>query len=117
MGIHAQRPVRSRLVGFGLAILIFCGSQPAQAAEDGTARNAVLGAGAALCSVVYGPLKIGYAVVGAAISGLAWVFTGGSSEVAAPIFYASVRGDYVVTPQHLALEKPLEFVGREPENF
>ena len=40
-----------------------------------------------------------------------------ATDVAAPIFYASVRGDYVVTPSHLRLEEPLEFVGREPESF
>jgi type IV secretory pathway VirB2 component (pilin) len=109
--------VRSKLAGVALAVLVAGGALPARAAGDGTASQALLGTSAALCSLVYGPLKIGYAVVGTTISGLAWVFTGGSSDVAAPIFYASLRGDYVVTPEHLTLERPLEFVGRDPEAF
>ena len=112
-----QKRVRSKLAGVALAVLVAGGAFPARAAGDGTASHALLGTGSALCSIVYGPLKIGYAVVGTAISGLAWVFTGGSTDVAAPIFYASVRGDYVVTPEHLTLERPLEFVGRDPETF
>ncbi|UCE86222.1 MAG: hypothetical protein JSU66_00295 [Deltaproteobacteria bacterium] len=112
-----QNRSRSKLAGAALAVLIASSAGPAHAAGDGTASQALLGTGSALCSLVYGPLKIGYALVGTTISGLAWVFTGGSTDVAAPILYASVRGDYVVTPEHLTLERPLEFVGRDPDRF
>ena len=67
---------------------------------------------AALCTLVYSPIKLTYAAGGLLISGLAWLWTAGDTGVAGPIFTASLRGDYVVTPAHLEGRRPLEFVGR-----
>jgi hypothetical protein len=64
-------------------------------------------------TLLYGPAKVCYAVVGSVVSGLAWAFTAGNSEVAWPIFVNAAYGDYVVTPDHLRGERPLEFVGRD----
>jgi len=77
-----------------------------------TASQGGVGAAAGLTSVVYAPVKVVYAAGGSVVAGLAYVLSGGDKEVAKPIFDASVRGDYVVTPQHLTGEKDLEFVGR-----
>ena len=86
-------------------------------AEEKTERNIGahfgLGAGAAICSLVYGPVKIVYAVLGTITSGFAWVLTGGRSDIARDIMTASVRGDYVVTPENLTMNEPLIFTGRE----
>ena len=85
------------------------------AAEEGTAAEAGVGALAAISSLVYGPVKVVYALGGAVVGGFAWVFSAGDNDVAIPIWNRSVRGDYVVTPQHLRGERPLEFIGRDPD--
>lgn len=85
-------------------------------AEEKTERNLAahygLGLGAAVCSLVYGPVKIIYATLGAITSGFAWVLTGGRTDVAREILTSSVRGDYVVTPENLTFNEPLVFTGR-----
>ena len=85
------------------------------AAEQSTHSEAMTGAGSALCSLIYGPVKIVYALGGGVVGGLAWLFSAGDSDVAGSIWTASFRGDYVVTPNHLNGEDSLEFVGRSPE--
>jgi hypothetical protein len=77
-----------------------------------TAEQGGMGAAAGLTSVVYAPVKVAYAAGGSIVAGLAYVLSGGDKDVAKPIFDASVRGDYVVTPQHMSGERELEFVGR-----
>lgn len=77
-----------------------------------TASQGGMGAAAGLTSVVYAPLKVAYAAGGSVVAGLAYVLSGGDREVAKPIFDASVRGDYVVTPEHMTGERELEFIGR-----
>jgi hypothetical protein len=39
------------------------------------------------------------------------MWTLGDTSIAGPIFRSSVRGDYVVTPSHLAGRRDLHFVG------
>lgn len=109
----------SRLVGaFALALGACVFAAPATAEElvsketKETAEQGGMGAAAGLSSVVYAPVKVVYAAGGSVVAGLAYVLSGGDKDVAKPIFDASVRGDYVVTPQHLSGERELEFVGR-----
>jgi hypothetical protein len=73
------------------------------------------GVGAALCSVVYGPAKIVYAALGSIVGAGAWAVTGGDDTISTPIFESALYGDYLVTPDVLKGERPLEFVGRSPE--
>ena len=84
-------------------------------ADDMPAREAGVGAAAALSSLLYGPVKLCYAIGGSVIAGLAWAFSAGDAEVAKPILNAALRGDYVVTASHIQGERPLEFVGRSPD--
>ncbi len=107
---------RAGAVALGLAVAL--GASPvrgedfvSQEAKE-TATHGGKGVAAGLGSVVYAPVKVAYAAGGSIVAGLAWVLSGGDSEVAKPIIDASVRGDYVVTPEHLTGEKKLEFVGR-----
>jgi hypothetical protein len=78
-------------------------------------KDAGLGAGAAVASLVYAPAKLCYAVGGMVIGGLAWAFSCGDQNVAKVVLTPSVLGDYVITPDHLRGEQPVEFFGREPE--
>jgi hypothetical protein len=86
-------------------------------AEEKQERNLAahfgLGVGAAICSLVYGPVKVIYATLGTVTSGFAWVFTGGRTDISREIITASVRGDYVVTPENLTFSEPLVFTGRQ----
>ena len=81
----------------------------------GTAKEGGLGAAAAITSLIYGPVKVVYATCGVVIAGMAWVFTGGDTDVASTVLTRSVRGTYVVTPGTLVGQEEIEFVGRSPE--
>jgi hypothetical protein len=106
----------------GLFVLVLALAVPVGAEElvseesKEMASSGALGAAAGLTSVVYAPVKVVYAAGGSVVAGLAWVLSGGDSEVAKPILDASVRGDYVVTPEHMRGEKTIEFVGRPAES-
>ena len=104
-------PIRSSIAAVGLAACLSLAGGPAHATDAAT--NAGLQAGALFTTLLYGPAKVCYAVVGSVVSGLAWTFTAGNSEVAWPIFVNAAYGDYVVTPDHLRGDRPLEFVGRD----
>jgi hypothetical protein len=73
-----------------------------------------LGISSALLTLVYAPVKVVYATGGLLVGGLAYCFSGGDREVAKVVVTPSLLGDYVVTPQHLSRERPLEFFGRDP---
>jgi len=97
------------------AAVLLVGGQSAAASENGsTAAAAGLGIGSALTSLVYGPVKVVYAVLGGVIGGIAWGLSGGDSDVLEAVLLPAVRGDYVVTPAILRGEEPLEFIGRRP---
>jgi len=102
-------------VFFAVALAGLVTAGPARA-DDAARSEAGIGAAAALCSLGYAPAKLAFAALGTVVSGLAWVMTGFDQDVARPIFYRSVDGDYVVTPAHLRGRRPLVFVGREPED-
>ena len=108
---RAATRFRSLLLVIALAISIQPG--PALAAAD-TASEAGIGVGAALCSLLYGPVKIVYATLGLVFGGMAWGLSGGDSDVMNAVVTPAVRGDYVVTPSILRGERPLEFIGRRP---
>lgn len=81
----------------------------------GTAKEGGLGIAAALASLVYGPVKVVYAIGGTVASGMAWGFSGGDSDAARAVLTRSVRGTYVITPQTLQGQEEIEFVGRSPQ--
>jgi hypothetical protein len=86
----------------------------ASATERNAPMHFVVGAGSVLSTFVYGTVKVVYAVLGSATGGLAFALTGGRRDVARAIIQPAVRGDYVVTPEHLTMERPLIFAGRDP---
>ncbi len=84
---------------------------------DVGAGEAGTGAAAAISSLVYGPVKIVYAVLGLVFGGFAWGLSGGDTEVMTAVVSPAVRGDYVVTPSHIRGEERLQFIGRRPDYF
>lgn len=105
-----------------LGLVVSLPAAPANAQSEtktedaGREGEAGLGVAAGLISVVYAPAKILYAAGGGLVAGLAYVLSAGDQQVTEPILTPSLRGDYVVTPAHLRGERPLEFIGREPED-
>lgn len=59
----------------------------------------------------YGAAKMAYAIGGGIVGGLAWVMTGGDTELAKSVWIPSMTGDYIVQPQHLIGERAIYFVG------
>jgi hypothetical protein len=101
-------------------LLVASGCASTSSADSGkTDRSAGaefgLGAGAFICTIPWGILKILYAAGGAVTGSLAFALTGGRKDVARAIWQPSLRGDYVVTPDNLTGREPLSFVGRDPE--
>lgn len=84
--------------------------------DDSGSSDAAMTAAAVVCSLVYAPVKVAYAAGGAIVAGLGYVLSAGDSQVVDPIIDASVRGDYFLMPDQLRGDRPIEFVGRSPEN-
>ena len=104
--------------GVSLCLVLSLGLLSAQTAEANERRaisHFALGVGSVLCTLVYGTVKTGYALGGSLTGGLAWIFTGLDREIANRIIQPAVRGDYVVVPENLTSERPLIFVGRNPD--
>jgi hypothetical protein len=103
--------IRSALALGALVVAL----QPGPAlAEEGTASEAGIGVAAALCSLIYGPVKVAYAALGLVFGGAAWGLSAGDADVMEAVIMPAIRGDYVVTPAILRGEKRLEFIGRRP---
>lgn len=64
-------------------------------------KEAGLGVASVLGSAIYSPVKVHYAALGAVAGGVAWVVTGGNTELAQKIWEPALSGDYVITPQIL----------------
>ena len=100
-----------RLGGAVLTGLMALMVVPGPAAAEQMASEAGLGAASALSTLVYGPVKLLYAASGLIFGGIAWGLSGGDSDVMMAVVTPAVRGDYVITPQHLRMEDRVEFFG------
>ncbi len=69
------------------------------------------GAGALLCNVLYIPAKLTYAILGGVVGGGTYLVTAGNTQAANTVWRSSFGGDYVVTPQMLAGQQPINFSG------
>lgn len=105
---------RSLILIVVLAVGLAAAPLPALARQrhEESSSGGFTGVGATLCTLVYSPVKIGYAASGAVVGSLAWLWSFGNRRVTRPIFTAALRGDYVITPAHLRGDRPLRFTGR-----
>ena len=77
------------------------------------------GAGALFCNLLYIPAKLTYALLGGIVGGGTYLVTAGNMQAANTVWRSSLGGDYVVTPQMLAGQQPINFSGptdTPPEN-
>lgn len=93
------------------AFLTVSGGTPASAGEENPWRSAGLGLGAVLSNVVYMPAKMVYGALGSVTGGLTYLLTGGSYETAQNVWVASLGGTWVVVPDNLTGQTPVEFSG------
>jgi len=111
--MHAVR--HSALVAALALSLIAAPTAALAQSEENMGAEGGIGAAAALSTLVYGPVKLVYATLGLIIGGTAWGLSGGDHQVLTAVITPAVRGDYVVTPAHLRMEKGLEFYGQSPQ--
>jgi hypothetical protein len=69
------------------------------------------GVGALFANVLYIPAKLVYATLGGIVGGGTYLITAGNSQAANTVWRSSLGGDYVVTPQMLAGQQPINFSG------
>ena len=79
--------------------------------EGGTASSAGMQAAAAVSTILYFPFKAAFAIGGGIVGGLAYAFSGGNEQAAKSIWDTSLRGTYVITPDHLQGNRPIRFLG------
>jgi hypothetical protein len=110
-----KQMMRRRAAAMVCALAIALAPSVAAAEQpNGMANEAGIGVVAALGTLVYGPVKIVYAALGLVFGGAAWGLSGGDNEVLNAVVTPSVRGDYVLTPEHIRMERSIEFFGRDP---
>jgi hypothetical protein len=111
-----RRPRAGIGLAIGLLMIALVATPSAVLAEEKAtevAKESGLGAAAAVSSLVYAPVKLIYATGGLMVGAVAWLFTAGDADVAEQILTRSLRGTYVITPEILLGEEPLEFVGHD----
>lgn len=91
-----------------LAALMACvlGGLPERARAQGDWN-----AGSVVATALYAPAKVLYAATGVLVGGIGWGLSGGDRAAMEAVMEPAVRGDYVITPEHLRGERRLEFVG------
>jgi hypothetical protein len=84
---------------------------PSTGTEGGTASSAGMQAAAAVSTILYFPFKAAFAIGGGIVGGLAYAFSGGNEQAAKSIWDTSLRGTYIITPDHLQGDRPIRFLG------
>ena len=70
-----------------------------------------IGAGTVAGNVLYVPAKLVYGILGGITGGASYLLTGGNTQTANTIWRSSLGGDYVLTPDMVAGQKPIHFSG------
>jgi hypothetical protein len=104
------RSLRWRSLACALSIAALLAAAPG-AARAADAKAFGVGAACAVSNVLYGPVKLIYALLGGLTAGVGYAVTAGDIDVARTILDTSVNGDYVIEPAHVRGEKPLQFIG------
>lgn len=75
-----------------------------------------LGLASFVWSVPYGAVKVSAALVGGIMGSFTYVLSGFDKRAADSVWYTTMGGDYLVTPDHLRGNRALRFTGVSPEN-
>jgi hypothetical protein len=74
-----------------------------------------LGAASVFLSIPYGLGKFVFATLGGIFGGFTYAFSGANEKAAKSVWDTSMRGTYVITPEHLKGEKTIRFLGSPAE--
>ena len=114
-----MKTITVKLLAVSLAVAI-CLTPVAWAAEQSNGENPGtdmgLGVASVLCSIPYGVAKVVVAVLGGVTGAFTYVLYGFDKKAADAVWYTTIEGDYVVTPDHLKGKKDLRFTGVPPED-
>jgi len=89
-------------------------ASPMQVPQPGSNVNwpgAGYGAVALFGNLLYFPAKLVYAVLGTIVGGGTYLVTAGNTQAASTVWRSALGGDYVLTPQMVAGEQPINFSG------
>ena len=101
MKIESAKRLAVRVCSGLIVLALVSAPSAARAAEQNAMSEAGFGATAAVASAVYGSIKIAYALGGTLVGSLGWILSGGRTDVARAVMQPALRGDYVITPEHL----------------
>ena len=85
--------------------------QNADDINESTASQYGLGAASVFLTIPYGLGKVVMATLGGIFGGLAYAFSGGNEAAAKAVWDTSLRGTYVITPDHLKGNRAVRFLG------
>ena len=91
------------------------GQEKEEGSTEATESQGALGVAAALLTIPYSVFKVVFALSGGIVGGLAYVFSGADEKIARKVWDTSMRGTYVITPDHLKGNKAVRFLGVPPE--
>lgn len=80
-------------------------------ATQSTASQFGLGVSSFFLTIPYGLLKVVYATMGGIIGGFTYALTAGNERAAKAVWDTSLRGTYVITPEHLQGDRGIRFFG------
>lgn len=86
----------------------------ARAAEHSLGENFGLGLVAGFGTFVYFPVKMVYSMVGGLVGGLTYLVTLADEETANAVWEPTLGGTYVLTPDMIAGNEPVSFIGSAP---
>jgi hypothetical protein len=118
---QTSRTSHMRWMVAGLAIVLLAAPMSVSWAQDNTGHDQIhsatptqfgIGAASVLLSIPYGVAKVTYAALGSVIGGFAYAFSAGDADAAKAVWMPSLRGTYVLTPDHLKGDKPIQFMGK-----
>lgn len=78
---------------------------------ESTGTQFGLGLASFFLTLPYGAAKVAYALLGGIVGGCTYALTAGNSKAANAVWNTSLRGTYVISPEHLRGEKTVRFFG------
>lgn len=78
---------------------------------ESTGAQYGFGTASVFLSLPYGLGKFLFATLGGIFGGFTYAFSGGNEKAAKSVWDTSMRGTYVITPEHLKGEKTVRFFG------
>jgi hypothetical protein len=108
-----------RLVVFSLVLALSLNPLALAAQEEAggsTASDVGVGVASFLVSVPYFVGKSVMALVGGIVGGFTYLFSGFNKNAADQVWYTTIPGDYIITPDHLRGKRDIRFTGVPPEH-